>query len=223
MNRSAKQLTLFDGAADYQLFLQVMKEAERRWPIRLLEYCLMPNHFHLLLWPETDKQLSGYMRWVAGVHAQRWRRGRGTIGKWAVYQGRFKWVAVQDGRHYSIARRYIWQNPVRARFVDQPEVAISQADELIGEVMQARGYPVADFDRRVADVSVDHAGVVEHYRTAHAIASEQTAGIRDTEELRQAMVHYRALFEDLLEVEPRADDDRAPMRQPSTPTAARRS
>ena len=121
MNRSAKQLTLFDGAADYQLFFQVLKEAQHKCPIRLLEYCLMPNHFHLLLWPEADKQLSSYMRWVAGVHAQRWRRSRGTIGKGAVYQGRFKWVAVQDARHYGIARRYIWQNPVRARLVEQPQ------------------------------------------------------------------------------------------------------
>jgi hypothetical protein len=144
----------------------------------------------------------------------------------AELEARQKRVAELEIRPLSPSQRdqfaQAWSD-VQARFVDQPEVAISQADDLIGEVMQARGYPVADFDRRVADVSVDHASVVEHYRAAHEIAAGQTTGIRDTEELRQAMVHYRALFEDLLEVEPSADDDRVPIRQPSTPTAARRS
>jgi hypothetical protein len=118
---------------------------------------------------------------------------------------------------------------VQARFVDEPELAISQADDLIGEVMQARGYPVADFEQRVADVSVDHAGVVEHYRIAHAIADRTTPGIRDTEELRQAMVHYRALFEDLLEVAPETADGRTsadgrdPTGQAQTRTEARRT
>ena len=119
MNRSAKQLALFEAPDDFDLFLEVLAEAEERCPIRLLEYCVMPNHFHLLVWPETDTQLSTYMRWITGVHGQRWRRQRGLSGKGAVYQGRFRWVAVQSGEHYDIARRYIWQNPVRARLADQ--------------------------------------------------------------------------------------------------------
>jgi FtsZ-interacting cell division protein ZipA len=92
-----------------------------------------------------------------------------------------------------------WRD-VQARFVDEPRPAIDEADDLIGRVMQDRGYPVADFDQRVADISVGHADVVEHYRAAHAIAErdQQDEGTTDTEELRQAMVHYRALFEDLL-------------------------
>jgi len=89
---------------------------------------------------------------------------------------------------------------VQARFVDEPRPAIDQADDLIGQVMQDRGYPVADFDQRVADISVGHADVVEHYRAAHAIAErdQNNENVTDTEQLRQAMVHYRALFEDLL-------------------------
>lgn len=121
MNRSAKQLVLFEGPDDFDLFLEVLAEAEDRCPIRLLEYCVMPNHFHLLVWPETDMQLSTYMRWITGVHGQRWRRLRGLSGKGAVYQGRFRWVAVQSGEHYDIARRYIWQNPVRAMLADQAQ------------------------------------------------------------------------------------------------------
>jgi hypothetical protein len=97
--------------------------------------------------------------------------------------------------------RYAQQwREVQARFVDEPRPAIDEADDLIGRVMQDRGYPVADFDQRVADVSVDHASVVEHYRAAHAIAERDARdeNTTDTEALRQAMVHYRALFEDLL-------------------------
>jgi len=85
---------------------------------------------------------------------------------------------------------------VQARFVDDPEGAIRDADHLCGEVMQARGYPMADFEQRAADVSVDHPAVVEHYRAAHAVASDRNAA---TEDLRQAMVHYRTLFEDLID------------------------
>jgi hypothetical protein len=90
-----------------------------------------------------------------------------------------------------------WRH-VQAEFVDQPTQAITQADRLVGEVMEARGYPVGDFEQRVADVSVDHPEVVEHYRVAHDIASRRDDLTVDTESLRQAMVHYRALFEDLL-------------------------
>ena len=88
----------------------------------------------------------------------------------------------------------------QARFVDDPPVAIAHADQLVQEVMHARGYPVGDFDERVDDISVDHPAVVEHYRTAHEIAVASGEGRATTEDLRQAMRHYRALFEDLLEI-----------------------
>jgi hypothetical protein len=99
-----------------------------------------------------------------------------------------------------------WRH-VQTLFVDQPSSAVAKADELVGKVMEARGYPVADFERRAADVSVDHPQVVHHYRTAHDIASRERADGGDTEALRQAMVHYRALFADLLETdEPEASN-----------------
>ena len=88
----------------------------------LLGYCVMPNHWHLLVWPERDDQLSQLMRCMAGVHAQRWRQARGQPGKGAVYQGRYRWVAVQaTDTTTTSARRYIQQNPVRAHLVDRPE------------------------------------------------------------------------------------------------------
>lgn len=89
---------------------------------------------------------------------------------------------------------------VQAMFVDDPGNAVDQADKLIGEVMRARGYPVGDFEQRAADVSVNHPQVVDHYRTAHSIAIRRQSGENATEQLRQAFVHYRALFADLLEV-----------------------
>jgi hypothetical protein len=91
---------------------------------------------------------------------------------------------------------------VQALFVDDPGSALGDADTLIGDVMRARGYPVGDFEQRAADVSVNHPDVVEHYRTAHAIATTQRNGAADTEQLRQAMVHYRALVVDLLDLPP---------------------
>jgi hypothetical protein len=92
---------------------------------------------------------------------------------------------------------------IQAQFVDDPAVAVAGASELINEVMRARGYPTENFDQRVADLSVDHPLVVQHYRAARSLADSSRAGQINTEELRQAMVHYRFLFSDLLQ-EPRA-------------------
>jgi len=90
---------------------------------------------------------------------------------------------------------------VQSRFVDNPKDAVVEADKLVRELMQKRGYPVGDFERRAADISVDHPNVVENYRTAQAITMRAERGAADTEELRKAVVHYRALFAELLEVQ----------------------
>ena len=87
---------------------------------------------------------------------------------------------------------------VQTAFVDHPSSAVGDADRLVTEVMRERGYPVDDFDQRAADISVDHPVVVDHYRAAQAIAVRGERGEADTEELRTAVVHYRALFNDLL-------------------------
>jgi len=91
----------------------------------------------------------------------------------------------------------------QAHFVDEPNRAIGEADRLVQQAMDARGYPVSDFEQRAADVSVDHPEVVRDYRQAHAVSMRNERGEATTEDLRQAMVHYRALFDDLLTVEPR--------------------
>jgi hypothetical protein len=89
---------------------------------------------------------------------------------------------------------------LQGRFVDNPKGVLMEADQLVRDLMGKRGYPMGDFESRAADISVDHPTVVEHYRAAQAIALRDRRGEADTEELRKAVVHYRALFDDLLEV-----------------------
>ena len=90
-----------------------------------------------------------------------------------------------------------WRD-AQSRFVDSPQRAVTEADALVGRVMSDRGYPMEDFEVRAADISVDHPEVVENYRRGHEIAERNLRRSASTEELRQAMVHYRALFDELL-------------------------
>ena len=110
---------------------------------------------------------------------------------------RFKIVtlASPEAARFSQAWRVL-----QGRFVDNPKGAVVEADQLVRELMLKRGYPMEDFEHRAADISVDHPAVVEHYRAAQAIAARDKRGEADTEELRKAIVHYRVLFDELLEV-----------------------
>ena len=94
-----------------------------------------------------------------------------------------------------------WQD-VQRGFVDDPGSSIQRADELVSDVMRTRGYPVTDFEHRVEDISVDHPEVVQNFRAAHAIAERHRQGKAGTEDLRQGLVYYRDLFDDLLETQP---------------------
>jgi hypothetical protein len=93
-------------------------------------------------------------------------------------------------------------NGLQSRFIDNPKGVVAEADQLVRELMTKRGYPMGDFERRAADISVDHPGVVATYRAAQVIAARDMRGEADTEELRKAVVHYRTLFDELLEVTP---------------------
>jgi hypothetical protein len=97
--------------------------------------------------------------------------------------------------------RYLkrWE-AVQSRFVDSPKGAVTEADDLVSSLMETRGYPVSDFDQRAADISVDHPRVVKNYRSAHEIALRVGKNEANTEELRTAMIHYRSLFEELVQV-----------------------
>jgi len=105
-------------------------------------------------------------------------------------------LAPAEARRFSESWRVL-----QGRFVDNPKEVLADADLLVRELMQKRGYPMGDFDSRAADISVDHPGVVDHYRAAHDIALRNRHGDVDTEGMRQAVIHLRALFAELLEIE----------------------
>ncbi|HEY1677648.1 MAG TPA: hypothetical protein VGG04_08085 [Candidatus Sulfotelmatobacter sp.] len=124
------------------------------------------------------------------------RKAEGVLEYRAKRREHFKIRPLSAADKSSYAVRW---NEVQARFVDDPRGAVAVADNLVTDVMQARGYPIGDFEQRAADLSVDYPVVVDNYRAAHGIALRHSAGQASTEDLRQAMVHYRALFQELLD------------------------
>jgi len=121
MNRGARKTQLFDTADDYAAFVRVLKCATGRVPMRILAYALMPNHWHLVLWPREDPHLSAFMAWSTATHVRRWHLAHGTTGTGTLYQGRFKAIPVKDDEHFLRLCRYVERNPVRARLVAAPE------------------------------------------------------------------------------------------------------
>jgi len=121
LNRAGAGATMFDGPADYQQFEEVLAEAAVRTPMRLLAYCLMPNHWHLVLWPEQDGALARCMTWLTLTHTQRWHARRGSAGSGHLYQGRYKSFLVQADDHLLTVGRYVERNPLRARLVRRAE------------------------------------------------------------------------------------------------------
>jgi len=114
LNRAVGRNRIFDDEGDYLAFEKVLLQAHMRTSTPLLAYCLMPNHWHLVLWPPKDGELSQYMRWLTVTHTQRWHAHRGTAGTGPLYQGRFKSFPIQEDRHFLLACRYVERNPVRA-------------------------------------------------------------------------------------------------------------
>ena len=121
LNRSIQGLVPFGTTADYEAFLSLLREVGERYPIRYFAYALMPNHWHLVLECPDIECLSGSMHWLGTTHAQRWRAAKNLRGRGAVYQGRFKSVAVATDRHFLVACRYAERNPLRARMVARAE------------------------------------------------------------------------------------------------------
>jgi putative transposase len=121
LNRGVRRLRLFDRDSDYEAFLRVVAEGQARTAIRILAYCVMPNHFHLVAWPSEDGQLVQFMQWFQSTHGKRWHRLRGTRGTGSVYQGRFKAVPVQSDSHLLTVCRYVEQNALRAGLVGRAE------------------------------------------------------------------------------------------------------
>ena len=116
LNRGVGRMQLFEDAPDYAAFERVMVETLARVDVRLLTYCLMPNHWHLVLWPKRgrDEDLSQFMRLLTVTHTQRWHAHRRSAGTGPVYQGRFKSFPVQSDEHLVVAGRCIERNSVQA-------------------------------------------------------------------------------------------------------------
>ncbi len=121
LNRANGRVTLFDDADDYGGFVRVLAEAVDRSAVRLLAYCVMPNHFHLVVRPESDGELSRFMGWLTLTHTQRWHAHRRSAGTGHVYQGRFKSFPVQDDGHLYTVCRYVERNALRAGLVARAE------------------------------------------------------------------------------------------------------
>jgi hypothetical protein len=155
-----------------------------------------------LAWSYRQRRRRVELRERFGPEYDRTVQAVGTAGRAdAVLEARASRVATYHIRDLNgdESRRFTaeWHR-IQAKFVDDPAAALTEADALVTEVMTVRGYPMTDWDRRVEDLTVDHAGVVHHYRAAREIASRHARRAANTEELRQALVHYRELFADLI-------------------------
>jgi len=121
LNRAVGRDTLFAKPGDYAAFEKVLRQAADVVSMRLLAYVAMPNHWHLVCWPEGDDDLSEYLRWVTVTHTQRWHACHHTSGTGPLYQGRFKSFPVQADEHFLTVCRYAERNPLRANLVDRAE------------------------------------------------------------------------------------------------------
>ena len=121
LNRAVARLPLFEKRADYEAFERVLAVAVERHPVRVLAYCVMPNHWHMVLWPREDGQLTAFLRWLTHTHTMRWHAHRHTAGTGHLYQGRFKAFPVQTDEHFLTVCRYVERNALRAQLVARAE------------------------------------------------------------------------------------------------------
>jgi putative transposase len=121
LNRAVGRATLFNKATDYAAFEKVLRQAWERSAMRLLAYVVLPNHWHLVVWPQHDGELSIYAQWLTVTHVRRWHAHHHTGGTGPVYQGRFKSFPVQDDEHFFTVCRYVERNPRRANLVARAE------------------------------------------------------------------------------------------------------
>ena len=119
LNRGNSRQAVFRKPEDYRAFLRLLKQSSERLPMRLLTYCLMPNHFHLVLWPKADGDLSRWMQWLLTAHVRRYHRHYGGSGH--VWQGRFKAFPIERDEHLLTVMRYVERNPVRAALAARAE------------------------------------------------------------------------------------------------------
>ena len=138
LNRAVARQTIFETDGDYLAFQRTLAEARSHVPVRLLGYIIMPNHWHLVLWPVGDDDLSDYMHWLTVTHTHRWHAFHETSGTGPLYQGRFKSFSVQADEHFLTVCRYVERNPLRAGLVHRAEMwrwsSLWQRHNACGEV-----------------------------------------------------------------------------------------
>ena len=117
INRANARLQIFFKEEDYQLFEAILKDGVEKYDMRLLAYCVMPNHFHLVLHPKKDGDLQKFMQWLTLTHTQRWHVQNKTIGTGSLYQGRYKSFIIEKDEHLLTVIRYVERNPLRAKLV----------------------------------------------------------------------------------------------------------
>jgi putative transposase len=120
LNRGNGRMRIFNKTGDFEAFVKLLEEGRRRVGMRILGYCLMDNHWHLVLWPRRGKDLSKFVAWVCSTHVRRWREHRGG-GEGHLYQGRYKSFLVQEDGHFLSLLRYVESNPLRAKMVRRAE------------------------------------------------------------------------------------------------------
>jgi REP-associated tyrosine transposase len=121
LNRAAGRKELFADDADYAAFIRVLAQTLETTPMRICAFCLMPNHWHLLLWPERDGDLARFMQKLTITHVRRWVEHRHRVGHGSVYQGRYKSFPTEDDAHFTTVTRYIERNAVRGGIVKRAE------------------------------------------------------------------------------------------------------
>ena len=121
LNRGNRRQAIFSRHGDYEMFLTTLADALDRVPIGLLAYAVMPNHFHLVLWPQQGKDISSFMRWFMNAHIRRHHRFGELWGTGHLYQGRFKAFPIQTDHHLLTVLRYVEANPLRAQLVPRAE------------------------------------------------------------------------------------------------------
>lgn len=121
INRANARVQIFNSDKGYQLFENILEEAVERYDMRLLSYCIMPNHWHLVLYPKNDGDLAQFMGWLTNTHTRRWHAEKGTIGQGHLYQGRYKSFLCQADTHFLALVRYVERNAKRANLVKKAE------------------------------------------------------------------------------------------------------
>ena len=121
LNRAVGRRNVFESAADYACYIDVVAEALRTRPMRICGYCVMPNHWHMVLWPEHDGDLSAFVQHVSNLHVKRWKKAHQEIGYGHLYQGRFKSFPIQTDAYFQTVIRYVERNPLRANLVARAE------------------------------------------------------------------------------------------------------